>query len=798
MPGLPLAAFLFATAFCAAGAAECGATEYRLEDVPVLSCSGGLGTAHLEFAASSDVRALRFLPGVVDLSVNWTGGAGVRLLDGDKCIFGPGCLHEDDAQLSYEGTLLSLEESSSRGRSIGISGVLNWTMVLAINATTPGPVDVDFSWSSVYPCPDYLHGCAPCESHQGCAELEVPRCNGTAEVACIALNTMTTTSMTTTTRTTTLVYCASDQYQAAEFVLRCDAESARGEIRLEKGELAEMLRLPSGLQNVSISLSTQDTDADMYLHDAVTGECLVGYNCRFTEAAVCADGLDAPCLDNEHGLLSFGGFSDKAPVNEIMVIWEVRRDLVLYGMLLRPGLVNVSFSHAPLQTCDEVGMVNPGCEPCHRYAGCRADEAPVCSGGLRVDCMEPTTRTTTSPPTTTLNMTDMVNVSKTSTTTTTTTTTPTWECVEDLANITNAVVLHFMDLEYNHTYPMFFRSQILAGLANFGVSEVAQSTLEIRMCFGYPAGVTAQIFGSEYAMWEVWPIPLDFLEVNNTLPVIVIGPPTTTTTTTRFQGIPCSFSAWTSSDRKPSDFSGSNCPFTMKENQTCSITCRKGQAMGELRCLMGYIVGTPLCAEEGVEVEAVTKIAGAFELDAQLPAGSSVGSPRLPETLVAMLSGVVDVDVADFTVFKVTTPGVKVQYELVVHDPLRLNDLKRDLAALDLHGGSQTHSGVGATFARTLLYYGIRVRRIAVTHPPTAFQEMAIALGPSSEAAGMPDGNRLATGMITGGFVGFMCGLPILACVIHSVRHGKNKRNSKHTGKRAVLPQYGARSRAQE
>lgn len=59
MPGLPLAAFLFATAFCAAGAAECGATEYRLEDVPVLSCSGGLGTAHLEFAASSDVRALR-------------------------------------------------------------------------------------------------------------------------------------------------------------------------------------------------------------------------------------------------------------------------------------------------------------------------------------------------------------------------------------------------------------------------------------------------------------------------------------------------------------------------------------------------------------------------------------------------------------------------------------------------------------------------------------------------------------------------------------------------------------------
>lgn len=47
------------------------------------------------------------------------------------------------------------------------------------------------------------------------------------------------------------------------------------------------------------------------------------YNCRFTEAAVCADGLDAPCLDNEHGLLSFGGFSDKAPVNEIMVIWEV-------------------------------------------------------------------------------------------------------------------------------------------------------------------------------------------------------------------------------------------------------------------------------------------------------------------------------------------------------------------------------------------------------------------------------------------------------------------------------------------
>lgn len=34
-----------------------------------------------------------------------------------------------------------------------------------------------------------------------------------------------------------------NRYQAAEFVLRCDAESARGEIRLEKGELAEMLRL---------------------------------------------------------------------------------------------------------------------------------------------------------------------------------------------------------------------------------------------------------------------------------------------------------------------------------------------------------------------------------------------------------------------------------------------------------------------------------------------------------------------------------------------------------------------------
>lgn len=54
---------------------------------------------------------------------------------------------------------------------------------------------------------------------------------------------------------------------------------------------------------------------------------------------------------------------------------------------------------------------------------------------------------------------------------------------------------------------MFFRSQILAGLANFGVSEVAQSTLEIRMCFGYPAGVTAQIFGSEYAMWEAGCLP---------------------------------------------------------------------------------------------------------------------------------------------------------------------------------------------------------------------------------------------------------------------------------------------------
>lgn len=42
---------------------------------------------------------------------------------------------------------------------------------------------------------------------------------------------------------------------------------------------------------------------------------------------------------------------------------------------------------------------------------------------------------------------------------------------------------------------------------------------------------------------------------------------------------------------------------------------------------------------QGVEVEAVTKIAGAFELDAQLPAGSSVGSAaRYDEPRLSLLS----------------------------------------------------------------------------------------------------------------------------------------------------------------
>jgi len=214
--------------------------------------------------------------------------------------------------------------------------------------------------------------------------------------------------------------------------------------------------------------------------------------------------------------------------------------------------------------------------------------------------------------------------------------------------------------------------------------------------------------------------------------------------------------------------SGSTCTEQMQDGDTCTITCSAGQLVGQFQCLMGQVVGRPICATEELDYVAQTKIAGSFRIFGELPYGATAESPQLRVMLQSVLASALGIRTQDFSKFLVTEPEVSVQYELKI-DPERMavEEMVQAMLKLDVVDPSST-GGLAEVFVRTALYYGYRITRIQTTHRPTDFQEMTIVSEAPPTTRALPTEYQLSSAMILNGFIFFTCGVSLVACICHS------------------------------
>jgi len=240
--------------------------------------------------------------------------------------------------------------------------------------------------------------------------------------------------------------------------------------------------------------------------------------------------------------------------------------------------------------------------------------------------------------------------------------------------------------------------------------------------------------------------------------------------------------------------SGTTCPNWMEEGTTCAVSCNKKglKSLGQFACHKMVVVGGSSCEDEDAEALTVTKIAGEFEMVAELPDNAVVGGKAFSKTVQNALTESLGVWPSDFSKF-VVTPSKRrrrrlllrsrrlaiitfsVAYELIVRREEELSQLKFDLGRLGMD-----ESMVSRKFRSLLEAKGCEVSTIRVTRQPSPFMGTTIvsADDKGTAATAMESASHdgaLNTGMIAGGFVGGMCALVFCALCCFALSRAWNK-----------------------
>jgi len=240
--------------------------------------------------------------------------------------------------------------------------------------------------------------------------------------------------------------------------------------------------------------------------------------------------------------------------------------------------------------------------------------------------------------------------------------------------------------------------------------------------------------------------------------------------------------------------SGTTCPNWMEEGTTCAVSCNKKglKSLGQFACHKMVVVGGSSCEDEDAEALTVTKIAGEFEMVAELPDNAVVGGKAFSKTVQNALTESLGVWPSDFSKF-VVAPSKRrrrrlllrsrrlaiitfsVAYELIVRREEELSQLKFDLGRLGMD-----ESMVSRKFRSLLEAKGCEVSTIRVTRQPSPFMGTTIvsADDKGTAATAMESASHdgaLNTGMIAGGFVGGMCALVFCALCCFALSRAWNK-----------------------
>jgi len=235
---------------------------------------------------------------------------------------------------------------------------------------------------------------------------------------------------------------------------------------------------------------------------------------------------------------------------------------------------------------------------------------------------------------------------------------------------------------------------------------------------------------------------------------------------------------------------GTNCRAWMDEGETCTVTCSQGHPVGQFTCVMMEVAGESLCAEKGADTSSVTKMAGAFNMVADLPADSNIQGATFQNLVKGSLAEGLGLWPSDFSRFSIEHNGNEqsrrlrrllvmsfdISYELIVRDLAKLGQLQRDLASLGAKG-----SVVTTSFQRSLLAQGCQVTSLKVLRAPTPFQGTILVPATKQKKSAMAAAvtnqeASLNTSTIAGGFVGAMVGLTLITIVLYVLTHLKKNK----------------------
>lgn len=170
---------------------HCGSDEYQ-SDVLILGCGGGSGTIDIGLQSGETEKIVDIPSGLHDIDIKLEADADLdlRLFDAaqpNQCIYGYGCTNAREIVNDYEGLTIAFSGDDTRApviEYINVTGVTHKAFVLFVKAYANTVGTVSWRYGTMDSCPDPKPGCSLCSSYDLCPSPQIPRCDGTAAVAC--------------------------------------------------------------------------------------------------------------------------------------------------------------------------------------------------------------------------------------------------------------------------------------------------------------------------------------------------------------------------------------------------------------------------------------------------------------------------------------------------------------------------------------------------------------------------------------------------------------------------------------